>query len=38
MKNEINSVTTEEFVELKPKVYSFLVYYSSDHKKSRECE
>ena len=35
MKDEEDDVTTEEFLGLKPKMYSFLVNDSSDHKKRR---
>ena len=35
MKDEEDDVTIEEFLGLKPKMYSFLVNDSSDHKKRR---
>ena len=36
MKDETKSVATEEFVGLKPKIYSFLVDDSSDHEKAKD--
>ena len=38
MKNETSGVVIEELVGLKPKMYSFLVYENSEHKKSKKCE
>ena len=35
MNKETGSVATKEFIELKPKMYSFLVDYSRAHKKQR---
>ena len=35
MKEEAGGVTIEEFVELKPKMYSFLVDDNSEHKKAK---
>ena len=35
MKEEAGGVTIEEFVELKPKMYSFLVDDNSEHKKPK---
>ena len=36
MKDETAEVTIKEFVGLKPKMYSFLVYDSSEHKKAKD--
>ena len=33
MKDEISGVVTKEFVELKPKMYSYLVNHNSEHRK-----
>ena len=38
MKDEIGGLTIEEFVGLKPKMYSFLVDDNSEHRKSKGCE
>ena len=38
MKDETAGVTIEEFLGLKPKIYSYLVNDNSEHKKSRRCE
>ena len=38
MKDETGGVAVEEFVGLKPKMYSFLVGDNSEHKKSKRCE
>ena len=35
MKDETTGVAIEEFVGLKPKMYSCLVYDNSDHKKAK---
>ena len=35
MKDETGGVTIKEFVELKPKMYSFLVDVRSEHKKAK---
>ena len=35
MKDETSGVTIKEFVSLKPKMYSFLVEDSSEHKKAK---
>ena len=35
MKNEAASVTIEEFVGLKPKMYSYLVNGNSEYKKAK---
>ena len=35
MKNEIGGVAIEEFVGLKPWIYSLLIEDSSDHKKAK---
>ena len=35
MKDEIGGLTIEEFVGLKPKMYSFLVDDNSEHKKTK---
>ena len=35
MKDETSGVATEEFVRLKPKMYSFLVNGNSEHKKAK---
>ena len=35
MKDETGGATIKEFVELKPKLYSFLVDVSSEHKKAK---
>ena len=35
MKDEIGGVATKEFAGSKPKVYSFLVNYNSEHKKAK---
>ena len=35
MKDETSGVAIEEFVSLKPKMYLFLVYDSSEHKKAK---
>ena len=35
MKDETEGVETEEFVELKSKIYSFLINDNSEHKKSK---
>ena len=35
MKDETGAVTIKEFVGLKPKIYSFLVDDSSEHKKAK---
>ena len=35
MKDETTDVAIEEFFTLKPKMYSFLVYHSSEHKKAK---
>ena len=35
MKDETGGVTIKEFVGLKPKMYSFLVDDSSEHKKTK---
>ena len=37
MKDETWGYTIEEFLWLKPKIYSFLVH-NSEHKKSKRCE
>ena len=36
MKDEMSGVAIEEFVEFKPKMYSFFVYDSSEHKKAKD--
>ena len=35
MKDEVAGVAIEEFVGLKPKMYSYLVKYNSEHKKAK---
>ena len=35
MKDKTAGVVIEEFVELKPKIYSYLVNYNSEHKKAK---
>ena len=35
MKDESGGAANEEFVELNPKIYSYLVNYSSEHKKAK---
>ena len=36
MKDETGSVAIKQFVELKPKMYSFLVDDGSEHKKAKD--
>ena len=36
MKNKTKGVTTKQFVGLKPKIYSLLVYNCSEHQKKKE--
>ena len=36
IKDEMGGVAIEEFVALKPKIYSFLVDHSSEHNKAKE--
>ena len=38
MKDEAAGFAIKKFVGLKPKMYSFLVDDSSEHKKSKRCE
>ena len=38
MKDETAGVAIKEFVGLKPKMYSFLVDDSSEHKESKRCK
>ena len=38
IKDETAGVAIEEFVGLKPKMYLYLVYNNSEHKKSKRCE
>ena len=38
IKDETAGVAIEEFVGLKPKMYLYLVYDNSEHKKSKRCE
>ena len=37
MKDETAGIVIEEFVGLKPKMYSYLVSDNSEHKKSKRC-
>ena len=38
MKNKIGGFVTEEFVGLKPKMYSFLVLDNNEHKKAKDMK
>ena len=38
MKDKIGGVETEEFVGLKPKMYSFLVLDNNEHRKAKDMK